>query len=408
MIPRSAVDHYRLAQREQAGAALYARRAWRNVSPAHISESLTEVLPALSRAVAGAQYRVAADGATYGASALAEQGGYVSPDEWVNPAGLAGISSRGAPLEAALYSAAPYTKSLIADGVTVSAAMAAGGKLLEKAVSTQVTDAGRIASGLDTFTRKGVAYTRMINPGACSRCVILAGRIYRNNEGFLRHPGCACIHVATNVEAAEREGLITDPYQHFESLSEAGQDRIYTRAGAQAIRDGGDMFQVVNSRRGMSYAGVSSDGSRRGQRALASTTEGTTRRGYFGGMQDRSTLRKGAGDRYSRTRTERLTPDAIYAQKLPREQTLELLRTNGYLLSQGQVATGAIRGMGSALNTGRLTAAQSRLERATFEWRAVQQGRNPYGRWELTDQDRATAEKNYRRWLASDGQIYTR
>ncbi|MGJ9405269.1 hypothetical protein ACHABQ_02955 [Nesterenkonia aurantiaca] len=409
MIPKPAVDHYRTVQREQARAALEARRVWRAVDPAYISESLTEALPALESAVSGGQLRAATSGSAYAADTLAAQGLYTKPDAFVNPAALAGTSSRGAPLSSSLYSPAPYVKGLIADGMPTTAAMSSGRKLLEKAASTQVTDAGRTASSMDTFARQGVVWTRMIGPTACPRCIILAGRIYRNNEGFLRHPGCACIHVSTSVEAAQAEGLITDPYEAFESMSEADQDARFTKAGAQAIRDGGDISQVVNARRGLSYAGTSSDGSRRGQRVTGSfTREGTTRRGYFGRTSG-SDFEKVAGSRYQRSTTRRLTPDAIYQQNLPREDTLQLLRDNGYLLRQGQVPEGAIRGLGAAFtDPNALTAAQRRVQTASLDWEAVQEGRNPYGKGPLTPQASATAEKNYRRWLLSGGQIYTR
>src|SRR5699024_7380691 len=115
------------------------------------------------------------------------------------------------------------------------------------------------AAGVDTYVRRGVGYVRMVNPGACDRCIILAGKYYANNEGFLRHPNCYCFHVQTNPKAAEAEGLITDPYDYFSSMSEEEQNKRFTKAGAQAIRDGADINQVVNAREGMSYAGVSRD-----------------------------------------------------------------------------------------------------------------------------------------------------
>src|SRR5699024_5050468 len=152
-------------------------------------------------------------------------------------------------------------------------------------------------AGVDIASRRGVGYVRMLNPPSCSRCSVLAGKFYRWNAGFRRHPGCDCVHVASTqkaIDAGSSEGLIHDPYEYFNGLSEAEQNKLYTGAGAQAIRDGADLFQVVNSRRGMSYAGVAKDGSRRGQLIVdARTSEGTSRRGNFG-------------------RATRLTPDAIY------------------------------------------------------------------------------------------------
>lgn len=345
----------------------------------------------LAVSVASAQVRAADEGASYGARTLAAQGLYEPPEAWVNPQAFGGYSTNGAPLRHALYAAAPHALQRIASGSSVGSALRSGEVFAGQIAQSMVTDAGRSAAGVDTYTRQGVGYIRMVNPGACSRCVLLAGKYYRNNEGFLRHPNCYCIHVQTNTKAAEDEGLIMDPYEYFNSLSEEAQDKAFTRAGARAIRDGADMGQVVNSRKGMSYAGESVDGTRRGQRAKDTTFSGSTRRAHTGGIKNR------------------LTPDAIYRQGLPREQTLQLLRDQGYLLPQGQVPGGAIVGPDKFAGTaGHMTAAQKRVQTAALQWEAVQQGRNPVGKGPLTPDIAARVEDNYRRWITSGGQIYTR
>lgn len=392
--PETAVKHYRAMLRLQRSARAAAAVAWSSLSAAYLSESWDSVSPALVRAVSRLQLDAATRGAGYGGNTLADQGLYEAPEAWVDPSSLAGVSSRGASLGAALYSAIPHTKDLIAGGMPERVALARGREVLQMSAATQVADAGRTAAGLDTFARPRVGYVRMLNPPSCSRCSVLAGRFYRNNEGFQRHPRCDCVHVpTTRTEAAESEGLIHDPYAYFESLSESAQDKTFGKAQAQAIRDGADLFQVVNSRRGMSYAGVSADGTRRGQKVVSDfTREGTTRRALWGGANPKG---------------KRLTPDAIYAQGLPREATLDLLAKHGYLLPQGQVAEGAIRGAGPVAPRSDLTAAEKRLQTARLRWEAVQDGRNPHGRGPLTPEIAARVEGDYRRWLASNGQIHT-
>ena len=392
--PETAVKHYRAMLRLQRSARAAAAVAWSSLSAAYLSESWDSVSPALVAAVSKLQLDAATRGAGYGGNTLADQGLYEAPEAWVDPSSLAGVSSRGASLGAALYSAIPHTKDLIAGGMPERVALARGREVLQMSAAAQVADAGRTAAGLDTFARPKVGYVRMLNPPSCSRCSVLAGRFYRNNEGFQRHPRCDCVHVpTTRTEAAESEGLVHDPYAYFESLSESAQDKTFGKAQAQAIRDGADLFQVVNARRGMSYAGVSSDGSRRGQRVASDfTREGTTRRALWGGANPKG---------------KRLTPDAIYAQGLPREATLDLLAKHGYLLPQGQVAEGAIRGAGPVIPRSDLTAAEKRLQTARLRWEAVQDGRNPHGRGPLTPEIAARVEGDYRRWLASNGQIHT-
>ena len=392
--PETAVKHYRAMLRLQRSARAAAAVAWSSLSAAYLSESWDSVSPALVAAVSKLQLDAATRGAGYGGNTLADQGLYEAPEAWVDPSSLAGVSSRGASLGAALYSAIPHTKDLIAGGMPERVALARGREVLQMSAATQVADAGRTAAGLDTFARPKVGYVRMLNPPSCSRCSVLAGRFYRNNEGFRRHPRCDCVHVpTTRTEAAESEGLVHDPYAYFESLSESAQDKTFGKAQAQAIRDGADLFQVVNARRGMSYAGVSADGTRRGQKVVSDfTREGTTRRALWGGANPKG---------------KRLTPDAIYAQGLPREATLDLLAKHGYLLPQGQVAEGAIRGAGPVAPRSDLTAAEKRLQTARLRWEAVQDGRNPHGRGPLTPDIAARVEGDYRRWLASNGQIHT-
>ena len=392
--PETAVKHYRAMLRLQRSARAAAAVAWSSLSAAYLSESWDSVSPALVAAVSKLQLDAATRGAGYGGNTLADQGLYEAPEAWVDPSSLAGVSSRGASLGAALYSAIPHTKDLIAGGMPERVALARGREVLQMSAAAQVADAGRTAAGLDTFARPRVGYVRMLNPPSCSRCSVLAGRFYRNNEGFRRHPRCDCVHVpTTRTEAAESEGLVHDPYAYFESLSESAQDKTFGKAQAQAIRDGADLFQVVNARRGMSYAGVSADGSRRGQKVVSDfTREGTTRRALWGGTNPRG---------------KRLTPDAIYAQGLPREATLDLLAKHGYLLPQGQVSEGAIRGAGPVIPRSDLTAAEKRLQTARLRWEAVQDGRNPHGRGPLTPEIAARVEGDYRRWLASNGQIHT-
>lgn len=105
-----------------------------------------------------------------------------------------------------------------------------------------VQDAGRAAESVAVAARPGVMHVRNVNPPCCSRCAVLAGRVYRYSEGFQRHPGCDCTMTPT-----------TDPRSEFrqdpEQLARDGLVRGLSKADMQAIRDGADMGQVVNVRR---------------------------------------------------------------------------------------------------------------------------------------------------------------
>lgn len=385
-IPEAATRHYSRMQRLQSRAALQARQAWRAVDAGALSESWEAILrdSALAVDISAIQEDAATAGAAYGAWSLAAQGTYEPPSAFVNAAGFAGFAADGRSLSGLLYSPVPHTKRLIGGGMEPSQAKRRGGAFLEMVAKTTVADTGRASAGVDIATRTGVGYTRMLNPPSCDRCSILAGRFYRWNAGFLRHPGCDCVHVPSKgADAARSEGLIHDPYEYFQGLPEAEQDRIYGAANAQAIRDGGDIFQVVNSRRGMKPGGLM-------------TTEGTSRRGAFGQSAEAV-----------RTRGRRLTPEAIYQLNgSDRAAALRDLERYGYILPGGQNPTGSIRGLRTAANPATMTAAQSRLERAESQWQAALDGRNPFGSGPLTPTLKAQAENNYRRWIATNGEVF--
>lgn len=421
MVPDAAVKHYKAMQRLQGLVVLAAAELWSEVSLTDLTGSWAAQVPLLVPVLAGVQVKAAAAGASYGAATLADQGLYEAPQHFVDPRAFGGVASDGRSLEGLLYSPVPYVKNLIGGGMAPAQALSSGGKFLTTLTRTQVADAGRGAAGVDTATRRGVGYVRMLNPPSCSRCSVLAGKFYRWNNGFARHPKCDCVHVqTTGVTAAGSEGLVHDPYEYFKSLSAEEQDRAYTKAGAQAIRDGSDIFQVVNSRRGMKPGGMM-------------TTEGTTKRGNF---------RSVSGEL---TKGKRLTPEAIYQLNgNNRAAALKDLEKYGYVLPGGQNPLGSITGqregfgalghggaypaarkrVEDAIRHGRdpavratMTAAERRLFDAKARWELVQRGVNPYGAPSmtprakvnaspLTPQIAAQVEKDYRRWVATGGQVF--
>lgn len=399
MIPEAAVTHYKRVQRVQSLGVLEVRRQWRKVRLADLTGSwLPAVNEALVDSVTAFQVQAAVLGASYGAEALATQSLYEAPEAFVNPLAFGGFASDGRSLQGVLYSAVPHTKRLISNGMTPDAALTQGGKFAELVVKTQIADAGRAAAGVDTAARPRIGYVRMLNPPSCSRCTILAGRFYRWNAGFSRHPGCDCVHVPSTENVSG--DIRTDPYEYFNSLSESEQDRLYGKASAQAVRDGGDIFQVVNARRGVKPGGLV-------------TTEGTSRRGAYG-----------AGKR------PRLTPEGIYSQGRSREETLRLLEQNGYVLPGGQNPTGVLRGdregfgalgrggtrvgarraVEEARRTGvrnpatraTMTAEERRIFDAQANWDAVRAGRNPFTNArdaKLTPEVAARVERQYRKQI---------
>lgn len=305
-------------------AAYRAQAMWQMVDRTRIAASWAEMLPHVVQTVTAAQYLAASGAQDYVTSSLASQNLDPAGAQLV-PSAFAGTAADGRSL-AGLFSSPVYTAlGSIKQGVSVDRAMGAGLNQLVMLASSTVTDAGRVADGVGVASRKTrTGYIRMLSPPSCSRCAVLAGRFYRWNSGFQRHPQCKCIHIPTEENASGDNR--TDPYAYFKSLSPEDQRKYFTDAGAKAINDGADINQVVNSRRGMNAAGMK-------------TTEGTSKRGYY-----RST----SGS------TVRLTPEAIY--KLngnDHAAAMKDLEKYGYILSTGQVPGGSIRSAGQGFLGGR-------------------------------------------------------
>lgn len=195
---------------------------------------------------------------------------------------------------------------------------------------------------------------------------------------------CDCVHVpsaAKSTAAAEAEGLITDPYAYFNDLPKADQDRLFTPSGAQAIRDGGDIYQVVNARRGIARGGRKG-GRRASDARRAWTREGTTKRGAY--------VKAGGTARY------RLTPEGIYSRASSREEALDLLREYGYILPAGQVPGGSIRGA-NYQGFGQMGAGGRRRAATNAVLDASATGeRNPNSRYTMTAAERRVADARWR------------
>lgn len=343
---------------------------------------------------------------------MAAQHDYVPPDMFVDPAAFTGHAPSGASLHDYLSGPAYDALARIKTGMSADQALAYVSRRVEELASLGIADAARQAAGADTATRPGVGYIRVCSPGACARCIILAGKFFRWNQGFLRHPHCYCRHVPASKVTGERE--ITDPMDAFWRMSEKEQNRTFGRYSAQAIRDGADISQVVNARSGVAPIGSKARPTRR---VPDWTTYGTANRRGFGRSYFNEYVRVG----------NRMTPEGCYrAANGKREQALRLLEDNGYIIRQewrderellrpnagamgrGGRSKGHTAAYREAMRTGvrdpnepgTMTAAERRLENARLRYVRALSGSDM--------REMAEAERNYRRWLASDGQIHTR
>lgn len=323
--PKASRASWRYQQALKASAVLATRRAWGRVDPADISGSWSELASPLATLLGGLQRRASADGAAMVASVLEEDGTPVSPVAPINAGAVSGFLGQGFPAEDMLELGGVRAKALIANGMKPDAALSAAGVMLTGMVETGMADAGRQGSMLGVLARPKVGYVRMLNPPSCPRCAILAG-FPSSRVPFARHPRCDCRAIPTLEDTGK--DYTTDTRAYFESLGQSEQDRLFTKAGARAIRDGADINQVVNARRGM-YT-VQTPGSFK----WIATREGTSRRGHgFAAMHNAGWVRPtdGVSGRKNLDRV-RLMPETIYQVARSEEHALDLLRKYGYIL----------------------------------------------------------------------------
>lgn len=230
-----------------------------------------------------------------------------------------GVNGNGLAIDSAMYGAVIHAKSNIARGGTVHSALTSGQKWIQGATEFALADTVRAVNRVQFPTMKVEHYVRILTTPSCSRCAILAGKTYKSSTPFLRHPRCDCQHLPVNEEVAG--DMLFNSEDYFDSLPADQQDKIFTKGGAEAIRNGADINQVVNARRGM-Y--TTADGK-------FATDEGTTKRGHYGYTQRKFT-KKPLKTRERAVR-DRLLPEQI--QKMAgndRKRYLNLLRYYGYLI----------------------------------------------------------------------------
>lgn len=319
-LPPSAMAYSRAQRAEITDAVAAVSRLWRRVGT-DFDSGWARVGPQMLSVTAVAQARVSAGALEYVPDVLEDTGQVAAVDAvaTARTAPLIGVAGDGRAVESLLYGAVTRTKELVGQGQPAFAALRSSGKWLSSTTGTLLSDTARNAESL----RAGVSrqpttgYVRMLQTPSCPRCVILAGKWFKRNQGFQRHPGCDCRH----IPASESVGgdLTIDPQEYVASLSDDELDAWIGKSNADAIREGADLNQVVNAQRGMRTAQI-------GGRSVLVTNEGTTRRGFA-----YQRLRF-ANDPASLRRRPRLMPESIARVAKNRDDYLRLLRANGYLI----------------------------------------------------------------------------
>lgn len=329
-LPTSTEAYFAAQVREADGAIRAMRRQWARLSPAQVVESYDALQPQLLAVVLTGQARMVAPVAGYTQDVLTETGAPTDRIARTQPRALVGSAGDGRSIEGLLDLAPGMTLDALKAGAGATVAMKVGQDFLDLAVTTALWDTARQAEVLEQASYPGVeGYVRMLNPGvhgACSRCAVLAGREYRTNQGFRRHPRCRCVHIP--ISEATNDDFRLDGKAYFDSLGPAEQERIFTKAGAEVIREGADIGQVVNARRGMHTAQVNKRGWTPKGRLTPVDRYG--RQVYI--TSESSTVRGLANRRRRGRRSDRLMPESIVELAEDRADLLRLLKLHGYVL----------------------------------------------------------------------------
>lgn len=155
-----------------------------------------------------------------------------------------------APAQASVSPASLTTDPLVASGLLDQIDV---DWQFDRLIRSLVLDAARTATSVGTAVRPALTgYIRALSPPSCSRCAVLAGRIYRYSTGFQRHPGCDCVMQPTTEAVGPQ--YITSPAEAYQR----GQITDLSHADRKAIDVGADIRQVVNVRRAAAGLSVGS------------------------------------------------------------------------------------------------------------------------------------------------------
>lgn len=394
MLPQTAADHYAQQQDLAALALLEARSLWSEMTD-DFDASWDAIVADLTATLTAAQLGAARDAIEYIPAVLAETNQDDLPTADISAQRFAGTTADGRPTSGLLRSAVSTAKSAVGDGATVATALAAGGKWLDMAFLSEIADANRGASAASITVRPTITgWVRMLNPPSCKRCAILAGKWFRWNEGFERHPRCDCRHIPASENVAG--DFVTDPYEYFKSLTAKQQDSIFGAEDAQAIRDGGDIFRVVNIRdRGLAVA-----------KGWQARRYGTPTRLTINDIYDKA---DGSRDKA----IELMEREGFITGARNPEGNVKGTDRNsvGGAMGRGGTRIGATTAFQQAQRTGirdpyspdpsvsldpaTQTAAERRLHQAYLIKKAVDEGRNPFGSGPLTEAGRQFARVNY-------------
>lgn len=321
-----AVAHMEARRRLALATALATHRLWRRLDQDNLYQSWLGLMGDVIALVVASQMRAAQMTDPWLLRLLGPENEDRPDAGRLIPAAFAGVDGAGRPLADVLRAPVWTALRMLTQGRPIVQALVSGQALLDAIVQTAVADTGRAADSVGMTARPSVTgYIRVVEAGACSRCIVLAGAEYQTDRAFLRHPRCKC-----GMEPVTRDHTpdVPSPKRLVDQMSEAQKRKTFGVAGAKALAEGADLGQLVNARRGMQSASVL------GGRAVT-TSEGTVRgefrRQEFRRLRAEGAIPRSRSMRGFRPTQARLMPEEIYRRADDREHAVRLLREHGYI-----------------------------------------------------------------------------
>jgi hypothetical protein len=202
--------------------------------------------PDMTATVATAQIASAA-GSNAGTSAhFPADDGFPEP----SPAAFTGVDASGRDLTGLLYGAVTTAKTLIGSGAGLQGALDWGGGTSSAMTQTATADTAGPRTSRQRWDGSYTHYVRVVS-GGC----VLALRDPRRDlllpSGVQTASRCRCTAMPVDRGRTLPQPASTrPPSDYFSTLTTGEQDRIFTKAGAEAIRAGADPVAVVSARRG--------------------------------------------------------------------------------------------------------------------------------------------------------------
>ena len=237
-----AQTHYRRSALTTQRVVAAVLAIWRATGPSGFRDELTRA----AAIVALGQLTQAVESANYLTELAAEQG--LGPaDAVVSPRSLSGVAANGRALADVLSYPVNRTWQLLESGADFATAEQSGLASLTRIAGNEIDQAGITAERVGMVGHPEFdGYIRTLSGPSCGRCAILAGKWFKWNTGFDRHPQCDCKHVPAG-DRGDVSSLQTNPREYFNSLPKAEQDRLFGVAESEAIRNGADISKAVNT-----------------------------------------------------------------------------------------------------------------------------------------------------------------